>query len=202
MRQLCILLMVSLLGACSLFQTGEQSTGKAAPMPDNSSALLHWHISGKVGIRLPDAAHSAYVEWTQHANTFDVLLFGPLGQGKSRLQGEPGAVQLNLANGDTWNDSSPEALLDKLYGWQLPVSRAQYWVKGLAAPGTPAVTQFNADGTLAHLQQDGWSIDFLQYSEPQELGTAPIRLPRKLIMRYDNVRVTLIIKQWQSLSST
>lgn len=197
MKQLCIVLMVSLLGACSLFQTAE----KSAPMPDNSAALLHWHISGKVGIRLPDAAHSAYVEWTQHANAFDVLLFGPLGQGKSRLLGKPGKVQLNLANGDTWKDTSPEALLNRLYGWQLPVSRAQYWVKGLAAPGMPAVTQFNADGTLAHLEQDGWSIDYLEYG-PQAQGTAPIRLPQRLVMRYDNVRVTLVIKQWQALPPT
>jgi outer membrane lipoprotein LolB len=164
-------------------------------MPDNSGALLHWHISGKVGIRLPDDAHSAYVEWTQHADDFDVLLFGPLGQGKSRLLGKPGEVQLKLANGDTWRDTSPEALLDRLYGWQLPVSRAQYWVKGLAAPKTHAVTRFNADGTLAHLEQDGWNIDYLNYQD-----SAPIRLPQKLIMQYDQVRVTLVVKQWQSLA--
>lgn len=194
MKRLCTLALTLLLGACGLFPAHEEP---AAPMPDNSGALLHWHISGKVGIRLPAEAHSAYVEWTQHANDFDVLLFGPLGQGKSRLLGKPGAVQLQLANGDTWRDTSPEALLDRLYGWQLPVSRAQYWVKGLAAPKTPAVTQLNADGTLAHLEQDGWRIDYLNYQQ----DAAPIRLPQKLIMQYDQVRVTLVIKQWQSLAA-
>jgi len=182
-----------LLAGCGMFQTAEEH---AASMPDSSTQLLHWHISGKVGIRLPDDAHSAYVEWTQHANAFDVLLFGPLGQGKSRLHGKPGAVELSLANGDVWNDKSPEALLMKLYGWQLPISRAQYWVKGLAAPDTAAVTKFNADGSLAHLEQDGWDINYLNYQD-----TKPIRLPQKLIMHYDQVRVTLIVTQWQALSS-
>ena len=199
MKPLCIVLMVSLLGACSLLSPSAERT---TPMPDSSTALLHWHISGKVGIRLPNEAHSAYLEWTQHANAFDVLLFGPLGQGKSRLQGKPGAVQLTRADGDVWHDKSPEALLQRLYGWQLPVSRAQYWVKGLAAPGTSAKTQFNADGTLAHLQQDGWSIDYIEYLGALEQGSTPIRLPRKMLMRYDAVRVTLIIKEWQSLPPT
>jgi len=198
LTRLALVAVISLLGACSLFQAAEDT----APLPDNSAALLHWHISGKIGIRLPEGAHSAYVEWTQHANAFDVLLFGPLGQGKSRLQGKPGDVQLSLANGDTWHDQSPEALLTRLYGWQLPVSRAQYWVKGLAAPASAAITQFNADGSLAHLEQDGWVIDYLAYFSLNGQDTKPIRLPQKLIMRYDAVRVTLIIKQWQALQPT
>jgi len=197
MKPFYVVVLALLLSACGLLQTTE----KTAPMPDNSTLLLDWHISGKIGIRLPDDAHSAYVEWTQHANAFDVLLFGPLGQGKSRLKGKPGVVELSLANGDVWNDKSPEALLMKLYGWQLPISRAQYWVKGLAAPDTAAVTKFNADGSLAHLEQDGWDIDYLNYQETQSQETKSIRLPQKLIMHYDQVRVTLIVKQWQALSS-
>jgi outer membrane lipoprotein LolB len=183
--------MALLLAGCSLFQQQRQGV----PVPDDSAALQHWHVSGKVGIRLPDGAHSAYVEWSQRANAFDVLLFGPLGQGKSRLQGKPGAVQLHLANGDVWQDQSPEALLMKLYGWQLPVSRAQYWVKGRAAPGTPAQTRSNADGSLAHLEQDGWSIDYTDYME-----LAPLRLPRKMIMRYEQLRATLVISEWRALA--
>lgn len=199
MKPIYTALLALLLSACSVFRGADV----AAPMPDQSAALLHWHISGKVGIRLPNDAHSAYIEWTQHANVFDVLLFGPLGQGKSRLEGQPGDVRLNLSNGDVWRDKSPEALLDKLYGWQLPVTRAQYWVKGLAAPGTQATTRLNTDGTINHLEQDGWVIDYPVYVAAKEQDTAPLRLPRKLIMRYDtearNVRVTLIIKQWKAL---
>ena len=191
MKPIFTALLALCLCACSVFRTEE----KVAPLPDSSAALQHWHISGKVGIRLQDQAHSAYIEWTQHANAFDVLLFGPLGQSKNRLTGRPGDVQLKLASGDTWHDTSPEALLDKLYGWQLPISRAQYWVKGLPAPQTPATTRFNADGSLAHLMQDGWSIDYVAYQ-----NASPLQLPQKLIMRYSNVRVTLIITQWNSLA--
>lgn len=187
-----MLLAITLLPGCGVFR----SAPTPATMPDAATQLMHWHISGKAGIRLRNEAHSAYVEWQQHDDRFDLLLFGPLGQGKSRLRGDARAVQLETAGGDIWRDSSPEALLERLYGWQLPVSRAQYWVKGLAAPGSPANVQHNSDGSLSHLEQDGWVIDYISYQAP-----APALLPQKLVMRYDGVRVTLVIKQWQALAA-
>jgi outer membrane lipoprotein LolB len=186
---LCMALL--LLCGCSTFQQAAVVTD----MPSQASALSNWHISGKVGVRLRDDAHSAYIEWTQQGPHFDLLLFGPLGQGKSRLWGDASGVELTTARGETWRDRSPEALLQRLYGWQLPVSRAQYWVKGLAAPKSNARRKYNADGTLSHLEQEGWIIDYVSY---QQVATA--RLPHKLIMRYDAVRVTLIISRWEALA--
>jgi len=187
-----VLMALALLPGCSVFQTAPTT----ASMPGSAAQLMDWHISGKAGIRLRNEAHSAYVEWTQHDDSFDLLLFGPLGQGKSRLRGDQRTVSLETASGETWHDTSPETLLERLYGWQLPVSRAQYWVKGLAAPDSSASVQRNADGSLSHLEQDGWIIDYLSYQPP-----SPALLPQKLVMRYDGVRVTLIIKQWQALAA-
>lgn len=190
---LTLILLALLLPGCSLFQT----TPATIPLPDNAQQLKHWHISGKFGVRLQNEAHSAYVEWTQHNTHFEVLLFGPLGQGKSRLRGSDNHVQLDTANGETWHDTSPEALLERLYGWQLPVSRAQYWVKGLAAPNSPAQLLRDTNGNITHLEQDGWTIDYTAYLPPVP-GQA--QLPQKLVMRYDGVRVTLLIRQWQALA--
>lgn len=155
--------------------------------------LQEWHIQGKIGVRTPDDAGSAYIDWNQAQDSFYITLSGPLGQGTTVISGNPTGARLEQSEG-TWIAETPEQLLLEHTGWQIPISNLLYWVKGMPAPGGQAVLSHNELGTLATLQQDGWHLTFDQYS-PQ-LNTL---LPQRIRAQKDGLKVTLIIKRWQPL---
>ncbi len=60
---------------------------------------------------------------------------------------------------------SPEALLEEQLGWKLPVSHLVWWVRGLPAPDSKSRLGLDNDSRLATLEQDGWQVEYLSYTE-------------------------------------
>ena len=74
----------------------------------------------------------------------------------------------------------------------MPISQLQHWIKGIPAPGAIESRQDDAAGQLVQLKQLGWTIDYSGYN--------PVNgwmLPGKLIASRDQVRVVMVIKNWQ-----
>ena len=151
-----------------------------------------WQISGKVGIRAPQDSGSGTLFWLQRQDYFDIRLSGPLGRGAARLTGHPGDTVLEVANQGRYQSASPEALLEAQLGWRLPVSHLLWWVRGLPAPDSKSQLSLNSSSQLGQLQQDGWQIDYLAYTEQNGYV-----LPQRLKLQGHNLQVTLVIKDWQ-----
>ncbi len=151
-----------------------------------------WQISGKVGIRAPQDSGSGTLFWLQRQDYFDIRLSGPLGRGAARLTGHPGETVLDAANQGRYQAASPAALLEAQRGWRLPVSHLLWWVRGLPAPDSKSQLSLNSSSQLGQLQQDGWQIDYLAYTEQNGYV-----LPQRLKLQGHNLQVTLVIKDWQ-----
>lgn len=194
-RAMTLLGMVLLLSSCAGF---DQSPSTAAPPVSPKelkqvSELKQWTLIGKVGIRTSDEASSAIINWSQQQNHFDIFLSGPLGQGSTRIQGRDGNVSMYRNGEDPLWAESPEELLYKSLGWQLPISELKYWIRGIAAPGSPVTHQlWHDNGTTQALQQQGWHIEYSRYQRQQQLP-----LPSRLIITRDSIKLTFIIKKWQ-----
>jgi outer membrane lipoprotein LolB len=80
-------------------------------------------------------------------------------------------------------------------GWRLPLDGLRYWVLGVAAPGSAATPQRDADQHLVRLTQQGWRIDYLGYKRVD--GTD---LPGKIFLQRDEVEVKLVIDAWDAVS--
>jgi outer membrane lipoprotein LolB len=156
------------------------------------SEIDGWQISGKIGIRAPQDSGSGTLFWLQRQDYFDIRLSGPLGRGATRLTGRPEAVALEVAGQGRFEAKSPEALVESQLGWQLPVSNLLWWVRGLPAPDSRSRVALDANGRLASLQQDGWDVQYLGYSE-EDGYTLPSRI--KLAGR--DLQITLVVKDWQ-----
>lgn len=151
-----------------------------------------WQISGKVGIRAPQDSGSGTLFWLQRQDYFDIRLAGPLGRGATRLTGRPDAVELEVAGHGRFSADSPEALLEAQLGWGLPVSHLLWWVRGVPAPDSPRKLALDDQGRLAQLTQDGWQVDYLSYLEQDGFA-----LPERIRIEGQDLRVTLVIKDWQ-----
>ena len=135
---------------------------------------------------------SANLDWNQTPYYFRMLISGPFGGGRSVLEGREGRFSLTTSEG-RFEAETPEALMEEKLGWSLPVRAMPDWVRGL--PGDHASYQLETDelGFPSHLQQDGWEIDYRDWEQAEGMW-----LPRRLVMNYGDVRITLVVNQWQA----
>lgn len=197
MRNLLVPALVLLLAGCAGLGPQESIEGPGNKQDWTThkariSEIDGWQISGKIGIRAPQDSGSGTLFWLQRQDYFDIRLSGPLGRGATRLNGRPNAVALEVAGQGRFEAESPEALVESQLGWRLPVSNLLWWVRGLPAPDSRSRIALDANGRLANLQQDGWDIQYLGYSD--EDGYA---LPSRIKLAGRDLQITLVVKDWQ-----
>lgn len=159
------------------------------------AALETWYVSGQLGVRLPDNSGSARLRWQQSQDDFRIDLSGPFGQGRTLIQGRPGAVTLQQGGEEPLQASSAEELLWLATEWQVPVEELRYWVRGIPSPEQP-IQQLkrNREGLLAELQQGGWHLQYSNYT----LVDNRWHLPRRIVAQHEDARLTLVIHTWSA----
>jgi len=153
----------------------------------------HWQLSGKIGLRGPQLAESAYLNWRQCGDNFDVRISGPLGQTVAKIAGHGAQMQLWFEGREPVLTAEPEILMEQQLGWSIPLRALRYWVRGEASPtaGTAEI-QRQPEGPPDSLQQNGWHIDYLAYHQNGDTA-----LPAKLKMSNPaSIQATLIINEW------
>ncbi|CAH1045327.1 lipoprotein insertase outer membrane protein LolB [Halomonas sp. TD01] len=171
---------------------GGRQAGQWERQQADVEAFDTWTLVGKAGLRTPQENTSANLDWNQHPHYFRMLISGPFGGGRSVLEGREGRFSLTTSDG-RFEAETPEALMEDQLGWALPVRAMPDWVRGL--PGSHASYQLETDelGFPNHLQQDGWEIDYRDWEQVEGMW-----LPRRLVMNYGDLRITLVVNQWQS----
>ncbi len=162
------------------------------------SSLNHWQAEGRLAASNGGKGGNASFVWLQKGESYQVKLFGPWGAGSVHITGHPQFVELREANGKTTRAQSPEQLLKKVSGMQIPVTGLSYWLRGLPSPKSQSsAEQFNDQGYLKHLVQQGWNIHYENY----QTQNSPA-LPSKLNLQNGKVKLKMIVTNWKSLSKT
>ncbi|MCC4291138.1 lipoprotein insertase outer membrane protein LolB [Vreelandella aquamarina] len=188
-------LAVATLAGCASqapMDEGGRQAGQWERQQADVEAFESWILVGKAGLRTPEEDTSANLDWNQTPYYFRMLISGPFGGGRSVLEGREGRFSLTTSEG-RFEAETPEALMEEQLGWSLPVRAMPDWVRGL--PGDHASYQLETDelGFPSHLQQDGWEIDYRDWEQAEGMW-----LPRRLVMNYGDVRITLVVNQWQA----
>lgn len=155
------------------------------------SALAHWQLDGRLALKRGNEGFSAGLDWQQSPTDFRFELTGPLGETRARLTGGPTHALLELPDQPPLAGSDIESLLRDHFGWQLPVERLRWWVRGLAGPDT-VVRARDAEGRVKQLLADGWQVDYLAWQEVDGLW-----LPKRLEARHDGLSLKLALYDWQ-----
>lgn len=156
--------------------------------------LEDWRIRGKIGYVGKEDSGSAYIDWIQSRDSFHITLTGPLGQGTTIISGNAQGARLESNSEGTFQADSPEELLLNHTGISLPVSDMYHWVKGMPSLSNDQKVSLGAHNTLTQLKQGQWTIDYSEYQP--HLGNL---LPTRMKLRGQDVRITLVIKAWESL---
>lgn len=165
--------------------------------------IRDWQATGKLGVKVPNDGGSASMHWQQRDTEYQIDLNGPLGLGKMTINGKPDAVTLLQGDKPAQNAKTAEELIIKNTGWNIPVTQLAYWVRGLPAPKSKVTRYaFNEQGGLSELEQAGWKITYGDYLQTTLAASTlspsqNIALPGRITAEFKDVRLTLIIREWQ-----
>jgi outer membrane lipoprotein LolB len=153
---------------------------------------IHGKIGGKVTIQQKTQDISAELVWEQNNNTYDVHLFGPFGSNMVRIFGDlQNASLITYSENETISHNARYLLKEKT-GLDLPVTDLYYWVRGLPAPKLHATLHFDTYNHLTSLEQDGFKIQYLNYTAVNNR----VDLPSLLAITGKNTSVRISIKDW------
>ena len=182
---LIALLLSTMLSACTVI----------SPLGEDLAA--DFRLRGKIGVRDQSptgGSFSASFDWIQAGDAFAIELWGPLGQGRTRLTGDDQTLTVTDARGVTLAGESPEALMQEHLGWSAPVNVLQYWVRGRLAPRLRANgLDRDAEGNLTGFQQLGWAVELSRW---QQSAAGPV--PGRIRATRHGRRITVVCKEWLS----
>lgn len=182
---LIVLLLSMMLSACAV----------VAPLGEGLTA--DFRLRGKIGVRdrsPTGGSFSASFDWIQAGDAFAIELWGPLGQGRTRLTGDDETLTVTDARGVTLAGESPEALMQEHLGWSAPVNAMRYWIRGRLAPGWRANAVDRDDaGHLTGFKQLGWVVELSRW---QQSAAGPV--PGRIRATRDGRRITVVCKEWLS----
>jgi len=189
MKRLLLAALITLVAGCSQLAQTPATADRFDPKA--AAALQNWSAEGRLGIRMQRESHSANLDWQQQGDEYRIALTGPLGQGGLRIEGDSRYVSLRQAGEEKIHRAAtPEALMQQLLGWHLPLSHARYWIRGLADPGAVS-TPLNAPAV--GFVQAGWTVEYLRFAP-----AAGQLLPEKLRLQHKDLRLTVIINDWEA----
>lgn len=194
---LCLALIIS---SCTSVTPPQQNIKTTATPPSESgwqerlaalNRIQSWHLNGKIAVQTSKDSGSATVDWSQNHGRYYVSLYGPIGSNSMKLSGGPGGVTLVTSNGKTFKADSAEELLAKNWGFRLPVSNLNYWVRGMPVPDVNARTRFDGKNRLTTLNQQGWNIQYFDYARVRNVD-----LPKRIYMSSPSLKTKFVIYQW------
>ena len=158
------------------------------------SDYREWDLHARAVVWRANEFYNVGLQWRQDARQFVMLLEAPFGQGVFRIENDTdGGYRLLLPDGQLFANRTPEALLEDVFGWSMPIGGLQYWIRGLPRPGSEHRERLADSGLARELDQDRWSIEFREYFDD---GREP-RLPRRLNLARDDFVIKLVIERWQ-----
>ena len=189
--KLIILFLAASLSACSLFSPQPEFQKINWPTRQQQLTHLHqWDLKGVIGVRTASDTTSATIHWNQGSENYTLLLFGPLGVGRTTLLGNRDEVVMQQGE-QTYRAATAEHLLLNQLGLNLPVSNLYYWIRGLPVPNLSAKKQFDDYNHLVSLQQQNWKLQYSSY-----INVNNIDLPQKIQLSHPDLELKMVIKQW------
>lgn len=165
----------------------------APPTIAARSATDAFELQGRLSASDGQQAASGRVEWQHIRGTHHFTLLSPLGQVVARLDADALGARLQTADGQDLSADSAEALLPRVLGVDVPVSRLGLWVQ--AAPGPDAeIRNRDSAGRPALVIDQGWRIEYLEYA-----GEGTDAPPARLDIFRGDARIRLVIDSWTIL---
>lgn len=163
------------------------------------SKLQFWHVVGAFSIRQDKnearSAEIANYDWNQFGHTnYRIHIASTADLYRVSILSHYGSVTLWKNTTLAYTAKTPEGLMQKALGWQLPVRELFYWMKGMPAPKQKwgaFETSYDRYGHLVSLRQEGWSLRYGAYRKIENID-----LPQEIYLDRPGISVKIIARYW------
>lgn len=156
-------------------------------------------FSGRVALSNGRDSGSGRIDWRQSGDDYEVTLSAPVTRQSWRLTGDAGGARIEGIQGGPREGDDVVALLRDTTGLHIPVGAMAAWASGARADEArfgPARLGFATDGRLARIEQDGWTVDYLDWQDAVDGEGRPLQVPRRIDARRGEAEVRLAIDAW------
>lgn len=154
-------------------------------------ALRRFNLTGRVAVAVGTHGFDADLRWVQSGSGTRVTLSGPFGAGATQVSDLGGELAVITSHGRHLGNAAARAVLARDLGFNPPLGSLRYWILGVPDPSVTAHFQIGPAQRLRHLQQGGWSIDYLSYS-----SVGAQWLPRLMTVSRGSVRLRMVVDAW------
>ena len=150
-------------------------------------------LVGRVAVAYDGRAFSSGLRWQHLVQQDEIWLLTPTGQALAHILADASGATLTGADQKQYHAGDAESLTRRALGWELPLARLRWWVRGESVPGAPVAEEVrDQQGRLVRLQQDGWHITFVHAAANDQGG-----LPQRLELTREGHRIRLVIDNWR-----
>ncbi|MEZ5598189.1 MAG: outer membrane lipoprotein LolB [Pseudomonadales bacterium] len=158
--------------------------GPGVLLPDGTHEFA---IEGKLAIRAPDGNHAARFRWRQDGERYAIELWGPLGQGRTLLEGDGRRLRIRNAGGKLLDHGPVRTVMLRQLGWYLPLEALPQWVEGGPIRSEPVFEpEIDAAGRMTGFSQLGWRLAYTYAPD------APA--PRRITAETAGYRVLMVVQ--------
>jgi outer membrane lipoprotein LolB len=155
----------------------------------------HWLIKGKLGFKSPEKKQSANFRWQQIQQQYQLNMTSIIGTSLLNMKGDEEGVTL-ITDDETYQDSDPSYLIWRVTGWQIPVEKLRFWIKGQHQRNDKVMT--SEQGWVSQLQPicnncENWLINYDNYKLVDEVW-----LPHKVVLdnSLNNSQLLIRVNKW------
>jgi outer membrane lipoprotein LolB len=155
-------------------------------------AITQFQLDGRLAATSGNEGFSAGVRWRQDHDSATLDLSAPLGFGAAHVEQNAAGLTVTSSRGVTLEGAAASEELAKTLGFEPPLRSLRYWVLGASDPDFASQETIDDQQRLAHLEQDGWQVDYAQYTQ-----VAGQWLPQQLTVTRQSLRLKLVVNAWR-----
>lgn len=178
-----------------------QPTPRTLLAPEAQEAALRglqqFTLRGRTSVVAAGEDFTASLGWAQRGAATEIKLTGPFGAGSLTVTWSPGSLQLANGKGERYENEEAELVLTRQLGFVPPFAALRYWVLGVEAPGDAPTERSTAEnGRIDTFTQQQWQIRYRDWMAATT-GSGGVALPRRLVVSRDDVRLSVVVRNWQ-----
>lgn len=151
-------------------------------------------LQARIAVKAEARSFSGATHWQHEPERDDIAILSPLGSQVAAISKRPEGVTLNTGEGKVLMSKDIETLTEENLGWRLPLSGLSYWILGRPTPRLAEKIEWNPQGRLSKLEQEGWQIEYGEYGYYQSYW-----LPKKIVMSSPKLSLKIIVQEWKGL---
>lgn len=197
-RLLVLFISMASISACAYKPRGSTHEETWQQRTLHLNSIKQWSVKGRISVKTPDNRFTSNLSWQHQSDKQLLLLYGSFGTTYAELSEEDGNATLILADKNIYQSNTLQPLIQRVFGYPIPVEQLEYWIRGLTFPDDNSHQTFDKSGYLKRIDYQKWTITYTKYRRISAFEN--IYLPRKMSVTDGVVAIRLSLRNWSTVT--